>query len=129
VTIREGRDRLVRQAFTQVGHPVKSVTRLTFGPIELGSLRAGESRRVSLAEVARLKGMLAAAKKKAARKGRRRGEGGGRVKGGGREKGGGGGEEEDEDEEVDPDVEAFWDAVEDEEDREEDGFYEGDDDY
>ena len=134
VTVREGRDRLLRQAFVQLGHPVKSVTRLGFGPIDLGGLRAGETRRVSLTEVARLTGMLAAAKKKVARKGRRgvgvgvEGKGGKKLL---REKGkrDEGGEEEDgvEEKEVDEDIEAFWDAVEDEEDQEEDGVHEGDD--
>jgi hypothetical protein len=126
VTVREGRDRLLRQAFIQLGHPVKSVTRLVFGPIELGGLRAGETRRISLSEVARLKGMLAAAKKKVARKGRRVESKGGKPKAGKRDVGG---DEEEDDgmEEVDKDIEAFWDAVEDEEDQEEDGFYEGDD--
>jgi 23S rRNA pseudouridine2605 synthase len=124
VTVREGRDRLLRQAFAQLGHPVKSVARMAFGPIELGPLRAGEARRVSLSEVARLRGMLAAYRRKAARKGRRGGERG--AKKGGSKAVGGKGEEDDEDDE-DPDIEAFWDAVEDEEEQEEDGFYEGDD--
>lgn len=128
MTVREGRDRLLRQAFAQLGHPVKSITRLMFGPIELGALRAGEAKRVSLTEAVRLKGMLAAYRKKAARKERRvvgsersRGKG---ASGGGVKKGGG----EEIEEDFDPDVEAFWDAVEDEEDQEEDGVYYGDDD-
>lgn len=126
VTVREGRDRLLRQAFAQLGHPVKSVARMAFGPIELGPLRAGEARRVSLSEAARLRGMLAAYRRKAARKGRRGGERGAK-KGGSKAVRGMGEEDGEDDDEEDPDIEAFWDAVEDEEEQEEDGFFEGDD--
>jgi 23S rRNA pseudouridine2605 synthase len=38
-----------------VGHPVVSLERVAFGPLRLGSLRPGESRRLSAAEVERLR--------------------------------------------------------------------------
>jgi 23S rRNA pseudouridine2605 synthase len=34
-----------------VGHPVKSLTRIRFGPLELGALKPGHSRRLTPAEV------------------------------------------------------------------------------
>jgi 23S rRNA pseudouridine2605 synthase len=44
VTLHEGRYRQVRRMFESVGHPVVALQRLRFGPIELGSLRAGRMR-------------------------------------------------------------------------------------
>ena len=46
VTIHEGRNRIVRRMFEAVGYPVRSLERVAFGPLELGRLRAGNSRRL-----------------------------------------------------------------------------------
>jgi len=55
ITIAEGRKRQVRRMFEAVGHRVVSLERVAFGPLELGSLRAGESRRVDGPELDRLR--------------------------------------------------------------------------
>jgi len=55
VTIHEGRKRQVRRMCEAVGHPVRSLQRVAFGPITLGSLPAGKWRRLSDAEVAALR--------------------------------------------------------------------------
>jgi 23S rRNA pseudouridine2605 synthase len=51
LTIHEGRKRQVRRMCDAVGHPVKRLERIRFGPLELGSLRPGHSRRLSAGEV------------------------------------------------------------------------------
>jgi 23S rRNA pseudouridine2605 synthase len=51
ITIHEGRKRQVRRMCEAVGHPVRSLERVRFGPLELGVLRPGSSRRLSAAEV------------------------------------------------------------------------------
>jgi 23S rRNA pseudouridine2605 synthase len=51
ITIHEGRKRQVRRMCEAVGHPVRRLERIRFGPLELGSLGPGESRRLSAAEV------------------------------------------------------------------------------
>jgi len=54
LTIREGRKRQVRRMCDAVGHPVKTLERVAFGPLRLGGLEPGEHRRLSSAEVERL---------------------------------------------------------------------------
>lgn len=54
LTIHEGRKRQVKRMCEHVGHPVKRLQRIRFGPLALGSLRAGAHRRLSDREVARL---------------------------------------------------------------------------
>jgi 23S rRNA pseudouridine2605 synthase len=56
VTIREGRNRQVRRMCEAVGHPVVSLERIAFGRLKLGELAPGASRRLSEAELARLRG-------------------------------------------------------------------------
>ena len=56
ITIHEGRKRQVRRMCEAVGHPVRRLERIRFGPLELGSLGPGESRRLSAAEVDALAG-------------------------------------------------------------------------
>lgn len=51
VTIHEGRKRQVRRMFEIVGRPVKALTRVKVGPIELGDLRPGTSRPLTEEEV------------------------------------------------------------------------------
>jgi 23S rRNA pseudouridine2605 synthase len=54
LTIHEGRKRQVRRMCEAVGHPVKRLERLAFGPLELGALRPGAHRRLTQAEVVAL---------------------------------------------------------------------------
>jgi 23S rRNA pseudouridine2605 synthase len=51
ITIHEGRKRQVRRMCEAVGHPVSELARIRFGPVDLGSLRPGEWRRLAAAEV------------------------------------------------------------------------------
>src|SRR2546423_6425987 len=54
LTIHEGRKRQVRRMCTAVGHPVRALERVRFGPLELGDLAPGAHRRLTGAEVERL---------------------------------------------------------------------------
>jgi 23S rRNA pseudouridine2605 synthase len=56
LTIREGRKRQVRRMCEAVGHRVVALRRIAFGPLQLGDLAPGAHRRLSAAEVARLRG-------------------------------------------------------------------------
>ncbi len=56
VTIHEGRNRQVRRMCEAVGHPVLALQRISFGRLKLGELASGASRRLSEAELARLRG-------------------------------------------------------------------------
>ncbi|HZL81256.1 MAG TPA: pseudouridine synthase [Demequina sp.] len=51
VVMHEGRNRIVRRMFDAVGHPVIDLVRTKFGPIGLGTLQAGDQRRLSNTEV------------------------------------------------------------------------------
>ncbi len=55
LTIREGRNRQVRRMFDAIGHPVLELERVAFGPLRLGDLAPGAHRRLSDAEVQRLR--------------------------------------------------------------------------
>ncbi|HTU78739.1 MAG TPA: pseudouridine synthase [Solirubrobacteraceae bacterium] len=55
LTIHEGRNRQVRRMCRAVGHPVLELTRTRFGPLALGGLAPGAYRRLSDAEVERLR--------------------------------------------------------------------------
>jgi 23S rRNA pseudouridine2605 synthase len=57
LTIHEGRNRQVRRMCAAVGHPVLELVRTRFGPLSLGALQAGEHRRLSTAEVERLRAL------------------------------------------------------------------------
>jgi 23S rRNA pseudouridine2605 synthase len=54
ITIHEGRKRQVRRMLEEVGHPVRSLTRVQFGPLALGELGVGRSRKLTHREVAEL---------------------------------------------------------------------------
>jgi 23S rRNA pseudouridine2605 synthase len=56
LTIHEGRKRQVRRMCEAVGHPVRALERVAFGPLRLGGLELGEHRRLSPAEIERLRG-------------------------------------------------------------------------
>jgi 23S rRNA pseudouridine2605 synthase len=51
LTIHEGRKRQVKRMCEHVGHPVRRLERVRFGPLALGSLKPGEHRRLTDAEV------------------------------------------------------------------------------
>lgn len=51
LTIHEGRNRQVRRMCEAVGHPVRRLTRVAFGPLTLGDLAPGSYRRLSPAEL------------------------------------------------------------------------------
>lgn len=55
LTIHEGRKRQVRRMCEAVGHPADSLRRVAFGPLRLGDLPQGAHRRLSGAEVERLR--------------------------------------------------------------------------
>ncbi len=58
LTLREGRKREVRRMLAAVDLRVRRLVRTSFGPIELGSLRPGEHRDLSAAEVEELRGAV-----------------------------------------------------------------------
>jgi len=51
LTICEGRKRQVRRMCEAVGHPVRSLVRVRYGPLELADVRPGAYRRLRAAEV------------------------------------------------------------------------------
>jgi 23S rRNA pseudouridine2605 synthase len=55
IAIHEGRKRQVRRMCEAVGHRVVTLERVAFGPLRLGGLEPGASRRLSAAEVERLR--------------------------------------------------------------------------
>ncbi|HEY5317432.1 MAG TPA: pseudouridine synthase [Solirubrobacteraceae bacterium] len=55
ITIREGRKRQVRRMCEAVGHPVRRLERVRFGPLELGSLPEGACRELTPSEVSALR--------------------------------------------------------------------------
>lgn len=54
LVIHEGRNRIVRRLLEEVGHPVQRLTRIRFGPVDLGGLPAGELRPLTLDELGSL---------------------------------------------------------------------------
>jgi 23S rRNA pseudouridine2605 synthase len=54
LVIHEGRNRIVRRLLDEVGHPVRQLTRTRFGPVELGSLKSGNTRELTNDELGRL---------------------------------------------------------------------------
>jgi 23S rRNA pseudouridine2605 synthase len=55
LTIKEGRKRQVRRMCEAIGHPVTELTRIAFGPLRLTDLAPGQHRRLTAAEVERLR--------------------------------------------------------------------------
>jgi len=47
LTVREGRKRQIRRALAALGHPVRRLVRVRFGPLALGDLAAGRARPLS----------------------------------------------------------------------------------
>jgi 23S rRNA pseudouridine2605 synthase len=54
VVIHEGRKHIVRRMFEEVGHPVNRLIRTSIGPIRLGDLKPGRTRRLTNGEIAAL---------------------------------------------------------------------------
>jgi 23S rRNA pseudouridine2605 synthase len=57
LTIHEGRKRQVRRMCASVAHPVLELERVAIGPLRLGGLKPGAHRRLSPAEVERLRAL------------------------------------------------------------------------
>jgi 23S rRNA pseudouridine2605 synthase len=55
ITIHEGRNRQIKRMCEAVGHRVRALQRTRFGPLALGDLEPGSSRRLTAAEVERLR--------------------------------------------------------------------------
>jgi len=55
LTIHEGRKRQVKRMLAAVGHPVIALQRVGFGPLRLGELAPGKHRRLTAAEIERLR--------------------------------------------------------------------------
>jgi 23S rRNA pseudouridine2605 synthase len=55
LTIKEGRKRQVRRMCEAIGHPVTELTRIAFGPLRLTDLAPGQHRRLTAAEIERLR--------------------------------------------------------------------------
>jgi 23S rRNA pseudouridine2605 synthase len=54
IVVHEGRKHIVRRMLAEVGHPVSRLIRVAIGPVKLGDLRAGRTRRLNASEVASL---------------------------------------------------------------------------
>jgi pseudouridine synthase len=54
ITLHEGRKHVVRRMLAAVGHPVSRLVRTQVGPVSLGTLKPGTSRRLSTAEIGNL---------------------------------------------------------------------------
>lgn len=55
LTIAEGKNRQVRRMCEAVGLPLEALERIAFGPLALGALRPGKTRRLTKAELGRLR--------------------------------------------------------------------------
>jgi 23S rRNA pseudouridine2605 synthase len=51
ITLHEGRKHIVRRMLAEAGHPVSRLVRTQVGPVTLGSLRPGSTRRLSTREI------------------------------------------------------------------------------
>ncbi|KAB1643881.1 pseudouridine synthase [Gulosibacter chungangensis] len=54
VTLHSGKNRIVRRMFDHIGFPVEELVRRSFGPLRLGTLRAGEMRELDATELGKL---------------------------------------------------------------------------
>jgi pseudouridine synthase len=54
ITLHEGRKHIVRRMLAEVGHPVSRLVRTRLGPVKLGSLAPGTSRKLTTAEIGEL---------------------------------------------------------------------------
>ncbi len=90
IAIREGRNRQVRRMCEAVGHPVERLRRIRFGPISDKTLKPGEWRELTVAEVAKLRGATQRVEGRRQNEGRRS-KSEGRAKAQGRRRNGDGG--------------------------------------
>lgn len=51
ITLREGRNRIVRRTMEAVGHPVRRLSRTGIGPVRLGNLKVGDFRELTRDEL------------------------------------------------------------------------------
>lgn len=51
ITLREGRNRIVRRTLEHVGHPVRKLSRIGIGPVRLGNLKVGTLRDLTSEEL------------------------------------------------------------------------------
>jgi 23S rRNA pseudouridine2605 synthase len=54
IVLHEGRNHIVRRMFDEVGHPVNRLIRTAIGPIRLGDLKPGRTRRLTNGEIGAL---------------------------------------------------------------------------
>ncbi|MCU1560274.1 MAG: transporter [Mycetocola sp.] len=54
ITLHSGKNRVVRRMLAAVGHPVQELVRRQFGPVNLGTLRAGHTRDLTKVELGEL---------------------------------------------------------------------------
>ncbi|MDY6843639.1 MAG: pseudouridine synthase [Thermodesulfobacteriota bacterium] len=59
VSIHEGRKRQIKRIFQKLGHPVRGLKRIKFGPLRLGKLVPGEYRFLTTDEIANLRRFIA----------------------------------------------------------------------
>jgi 23S rRNA pseudouridine2605 synthase len=55
ITLSEGKNREIRRMLARLKHKVLRLRRVALGPVEMGSLSSGKSRRLSMAEVEALR--------------------------------------------------------------------------
>lgn len=72
ITLREGRNRQVRRMCEAIGHPVKDLKRVQFGPLELGHLHEGDVRRLRQPEIDALRAIAGKQRRRPSRGHRRR---------------------------------------------------------
>ncbi len=58
VTVREGRNRIVRRMLEKIHHPVITLKRIAHGPFRLGKLSSGEVRKLSEKEYLRMRAQI-----------------------------------------------------------------------
>ena len=54
IVLHEGRKHIVRRLLAEVGYPVTRLIRTAIGPIKIGDLKSGRTRRLTRGEVAAL---------------------------------------------------------------------------
>ena len=54
MTLHEGRNRIVRRMFEELGHPVRELSRIAIGPVRLGDLKTGAVRDLTREELGAL---------------------------------------------------------------------------
>ncbi|HYV34642.1 MAG TPA: pseudouridine synthase, partial [Gemmataceae bacterium] len=67
ITLSEGKNREIRRMLARLKHKVMRLRRIAIGPVELGTLSKGKSRRVSLGELESLKYAIKDLQKKASK--------------------------------------------------------------